>query len=350
MRSKRGGLRTTSVKISCVTAALTILAVIPDAGHSGAPFYEGKTIVIIVGTSPGGGFDTYSRLIARNMSRHIPGKPNIVVQNMPGAGSLIAANHVYKVAKPDGLTIGHFLGGLFMQQLLGRPGVEFDARKFEYLGVPTQDNRVVGVSKASGVTSLEQWIASKRTVKFGGVGPGAATDDIPKVLKATLGLQIQLVSGYKGSADIRLAFNSGEVQGLCEAWESLKATWRKELESGDVIIVLQNVPKPHPELRNVPLDISFARTDEARKLIQVAAHSVGQTYRPFVLPPGTPKDQAQILRKAFLDTLQDAAFLEEAKKAKLDINPLSGEELAQNVNRVLNLEPTLAAKLREILK
>src|SRR5258708_3795724 len=186
-------------------------------------FYKGKTIRLVVGLAPGGGFDTYSRVIARHIGKHISGNPTTIVDNMPGAASLLAANYVYKAAKPDGLTIGNFVGGLSFQQMLGLPGVEFDALKFEFLGVPATDNFMIGVAKSTGITSVEQWKASGTIIKIGGVAPGGGTDDIPKVLKATLGLPLQLVSGYKGTGPVRLAFNAGEVQGACNSWESLKA-------------------------------------------------------------------------------------------------------------------------------
>jgi putative tricarboxylic transport membrane protein len=175
-------------------------------------FYKGKSIRIIVGAAAGGGYDTYSRTIARHMGKHIPGNPAIVVDNMPGAGFLISANYMYKIAKPDGLTIGHFIGGLFLQQLLGKPGIEFDGLKFGFIGVPTQDNYVLGISKKTGITSMDQWLSSKTPIKLGGVGAGSATDDIPKVLKETIGLPAQIVSGYTGTATVRLAYDSGEVQ------------------------------------------------------------------------------------------------------------------------------------------
>ena len=314
------------------------------------PFYKGKTMRIVVGGSAGGGYDLYSRTIARHWGKHIPGNPTIVVENMTGAASLIAANYVYKVAKPDGLTIGHFIGGLILQQVLGKPGIEFDARRFEYLGVPAQDNTVIGISKASGIASVEQWLASKTTLKFGAVGPGTATYDITKIVVATVGLSIQLVSGYKGTAEIRLAFNSGEVQGVTNAWESFKASWPTELASGAVMIVLQAIPRRHPELPNVPLVIDYAKTDEARKLIQTGVHDYAAVARPYVLPSATPKERAQLLRKALMDTMKDPEFLAEAKKAKLDIEPLSGEELERIVSRIFKLEPELVEKLKEILK
>ena len=313
-------------------------------------FYKGKTVRIIVGASAGGGYDTYSRTIARHMGKHIPGNPVLIVDNMPGAGFLISANYMYKVAKPDGLTIGHFIGGLFLQQLLGKPGVEFDARKFEYIGVPAQDNYMLGVHKSTGITSIEQWLNSKTVVKLGGVGAGSATDDIPKVLAARSACRMQLVRGYKGTADVRLAFNSQEIYGVCNSWESFKATWSKELSSGDVVIVLQNVAKPHPEQSKLPLAINYAKTDEGQKLIKALVHSVGPTARPYVLPPGTPKDRVQILRKAFMDTMKDPEFLADANKAKLDINPLDGAELEKNVKEVFNLDPALIPRAKEILK
>lgn len=338
------------IRLLCLWIAIVTLTFSASASAQES-FYKGKTIRIIVGASAGGGYDTYSRTIARHMGKYIPGSPTIVVENMPGAGFLIATNYIYKVAKPDGLTIGHFIGGLFLQQFLSlRPGIEFDSKKFEYVGVPAQDNYMLGLSKATGITSMDQWLASKTPVKLGGVGPGSATDDIPKVLMATIGLPVQLVTGYKGTADIRLAFHSGEVQGVCNAWESFRATWRKELDSGQVFILAQNIGKPHPELPNVPLVINFAKTEEARKIIRAIVHSIGPTARPYVLPPGTPKDRVEILRKAFMDTMKDPEFLAEAKKARLDINPLDGAELEANVREVFNLEPNLIPRVREILK
>jgi tripartite-type tricarboxylate transporter receptor subunit TctC len=314
-------------------------------------FFKGQNIRIIVGASAGGGYDTYSRTIARHMGKHVPGNPTFVVENMPGAGFLISANYMYKVAKPDGLTIGHFIGGLFLQQLLGKPGVEFDAAKFEYIGVPTQDNYVIGISKKNtGLSSMNQWLESKTVVKLGGVGAGSATDDIPKVLMAAIGLPAQLVSGYKGTADVRLAYDNGEVQGVCNSWQSFSATWPNELKSGDLTIVLQTTAKSHPELTKVPLAISYAKTEEAKNLIRSLVHSVGPAARPYVLPPATPKDRVMLLRKAFMDTMKDPEFLADAKKAKLDINPLDGAELEQNVMDVFKLDKNLIPRAKEILK
>jgi hypothetical protein len=167
---------------------------------------------------------------------------------------------------------------------------------------------------------------------------------------AAIGLPAQLVSGYKGTADVRLAYDSGEGQGVCNAWQSFTATWPNELNSGDLQIVLQTTAKSHPELIKVPLAISYAKTDEARNLIRALVHSVGPAARPYVLPPGTPKDRVMLLRKAFVDVMKDPEFLADAKKAKLDITPLDGQELEQNVKDIFKLDPTLVPKAKEILK
>ena len=331
--------------LGLVLCLLSLNAARPTFGQE--PYYSGKTIRIVVGFSAGGGYDAYARVIARHMGKYIPGNPGIIVENMAGAGSLIAANHVGKAAKPDGLTIAHFSGGLFFQELLGQQGIQFESRKLEYIGAPFQDSQVMGLSRASGITSMEKWFASKTPVKIGGQAPGTANEDLPVLLKATLGLPIQLVSGYKGSADIRLAVNSGEVAGTSNAWESFKSTWRQEIESDQVVIVLQLIAKPHAELPNVPLAINYAKTDEARKLIQAGMHDYGTVTRPFVLPPGTPRDRVQTLRKAFLETLNDSEFRAETKKAQLDIGPVSGEDLARIVNNLFKLDPALIAKWKQ---
>jgi tripartite-type tricarboxylate transporter receptor subunit TctC len=313
-------------------------------------FYEGKTIRLIVGLAAGGGYDVYARTIARHLGRHIPGNPAVTVENMTGAGSLVSANHLYRVAKPDGLTMAHFIGGLFLHQLLGKPGIEFDAAKFEFVGTPMQDNFVLGIAKSTGITDVEKWFATKQIVKIGGIASGTGSDDVPNILKATIGLPLQLVSGYKGTSEIRLAFNGGEVSGVSISWESAKSTWRKEVESGEMIVMLQANTKSHPELTKVPVSINFAKTDEAKRLMQVVLQAHGPAVRPFVLPPRTPKDRVMTLRKAFMDTMRDPQFLGETKKANLDINPSDGASLEQSVTELLKTEPALVAKLKEILK
>ena len=315
-----------------------------------ASFFEGKTIRIIVGLSAGGGYDLWARIIGRHLGRNIPGNPTVIVDNMPGAGSMIAANHVYKAAKPDGLTIGHISGGIIMNQIFGRPGAEFDARKFEYIGAPYQDDMVVFLSKKSGITSMDKWIAAKNPVKFGGEAPGATfSDNVPRILRAALGLPIRPISGYKGTAEVKLAIESGEVDGNCLSWESGKATWRKQLETGDIIPVLQVVPKPHPEIPNVPLAISFAKTDDARKLIQLGVHEPPVYARPFFVSPGTPKDRVQMLRNAFEATLKDKEFVAELQKARLNPKPVTGQDMENVILGLFKLDPVMKEKLKEVL-
>ena len=334
--------------IALVATSGVLVSVSGDVGHA-QTFYEGKTVRINVGFAAGGGYDTYARLLARHLGRHIPGNPTLIVDNMPGAGSLIAANQLYRVARPDGLTLAHFNGVLFLGQVLGQPGIEFDSRKFELIGAAVKEDVACAMTKASGITSFEKWMGAKTPVKLGGVAPGAAPDNTARILKAALGLPIQLVSGYKGTAEIRLAAEGGEVAGACWAWDSMKVTWRQALDAGDAVPVLQVVAKKFPDLPNVPLAITFAKTDEARQLIQVGVQYAGAFARPFALPPGTPKERAQALRRAFQETLRDNALVAEAEKTKLTLDPVTGEELEKMVADVFTLDPALAAKLKAIL-
>lgn len=312
--------------------------------------FGGKTVRIIVGFSAGGGFDTYSRAIARHLGKHIPGKPTVIVENMTGAGSMIAANHLYRIAKPDGLTIGNFHGYLILSQLAGRPGIEFDARKFQWIGVPVSDTGACALTTASGITSLEKWQQAKTPVKLGGVGPGDATYTQGKVVRDVLRLPVQVVAGYKGTAEIRLASEAGELAGGCWQWESIKVIWRKALEAKQVSVPLLLTPKPHPELPNVPLGVSLAKTEEARKLLDAVVHNPNAITRPYSLPPGTPKEIVQLLRRAFMDTMKDPEFLAETKKAQLEIRPMTGEEVEKIVSGLFKLDPGIAAKVKEIVQ
>jgi tripartite-type tricarboxylate transporter receptor subunit TctC len=331
--------------------SVCLIFVLSAPAFAQAPFFKGRTVRIVVGFSAGGGFDVYSRAISRHLGRHIPGNPNVIVENMTGAGSLIAANNIYKVAKPDGLTIGNINGGLFMQQLLGAPGIEFDAVKFEHVGVPVKDKSVCVMTKGSGFTSLDKWAASKTPLKLGATGPGSATYNVPLILKETLGLPIQLVSGYKGIADVRLAAETGELAGVCGwTWDSLKATWSKALDSGDAVVVLQTVSQPISELPKVPLAIDSAKNEESRQLIQAGIHDVSDVTYSYVLPPATPRDRVGGLRKAFAATTKDPEFLADTKKSRLGIDPLSGEELEKTIGRLFKLSPSVVAKLKEVLK
>jgi tripartite-type tricarboxylate transporter receptor subunit TctC len=320
----------------------------PAATFAQDSFYQGKTVRIIVGTSAGGGFDAYTRTLARHFGKHIPGQPGVVVENMAGAGHLIAANHMYNVAKPDGLTIGHFHGGWFLHQLFKRPGLEFEATKYEFLGSPIRETRVCALTKASGITSVERWLAAKTPVKIGGIG-GGAPDDIARMLAATTALPIQLVAGYKGTSEIRLAAESGELAGGCWTWDSIRATWSKGIQSGDAVVVLQLVSKPHRDLPNVPLAQNLLKSAEARQLLKAGIEDAAEFYRPYVAPPRTPKQRIEILRQAFDATMRDSDFLADAKKANLEIEPITGQEMEGLVSDIFKLDPAVAAKLKSIL-
>ncbi len=313
-------------------------------------FFRGKTVRVIVPFAAGGGYDIYSRIMGRHMGKYIPGNPVFVVDNMTGAGGLIGVNHVYKVAKPDGLTMATPIGTMFVDQLIGKPGIEFDGRKFEYIGAPAQDTQLLIVHKRTGLKSAEQWLAHGTPVKFGSTGPGSANESIPKIAKEAINLPLQVVSGYKGSSVIRLAFNSGEVDGVANAWESMVSTWPQEMQNGEAVILLQAAGKRHPELPNVPLVMDYAKTDMAKKLVQGVINNFGATARPYVVTPGTPKNRVELLRKAFMDTMRDPEFGSELKRAKLDLNPLDGATLDRNIRELFALDRALIPKLTEILK
>jgi tripartite-type tricarboxylate transporter receptor subunit TctC len=314
-------------------------------------FFKGKVIRIVVGFSAGGGFDTFARTVSRYMGKYVPSNPTVIVENMTGAGSLIAANHIYKVAKPDGLTIGAFNGNQILAQLVGGQGIEFDARKMQWIGAPGYNHDLCLLSQKTGIASAEQWLASKTVFKLAGSAPGSTTDDVAKVLKEAIGLPMRLISGYKGTADMRVAVESGEVDGLCGfSWVSVRTTWRKAIESNLVSILLQSAPKPHADLPKVPLTLSFAKTPEARQLIEAGVHQPGAMTYGYSLPPGTPKERVQVLRGAFLQTVKDPDFLADAGKANLEIAPASGEEIEKAIHSLFKTPPTVVAKLKEILK
>lgn len=330
-------------------AAAVALAVISGPAQAQSSYYDGKTIRLVVGLAAGGGFDTYARTIGRHLGKHIPGNPTVVVDNMTGAGGIVMMNHLYKAAKPDGLTLGHFNGAAVLGQVLGQKGIEFDARKYEYLGAAVKEDVVCGLTKASGITSIERWRSAKAPVKLGGVAPGQTPDNSARIMYAALGLPVQVVSGYKGTSQIRLAAESGELAGGCWSWESMRATWKKALEAGEVIPVVQVVAKPLADIPNVPLAINLAKTEDAKKLILVGVQNSSAFARPFALPPGTPKDRVEMLHKAFHATLKDPAFLAEAQKANLAIDPITGVEMKRLVEEVFTLDAPLLAKLKDAL-
>jgi tripartite-type tricarboxylate transporter receptor subunit TctC len=348
MRKRPG--RKTAISFAALLTFLLLCLGCPPAIHANThEFYNGKTIRLIVGYAPGGGYDFYARTIARHMGKHIAGNPTFVVENMPGAGSLVSANHLYKIAKPDGLTIGHFNGNLFQLQAMGQKEIDFNAARFEYVGAVARVEIACGLSKASGIDSADKWLASKVAPRMGATAPGTGAYDTSRLLNSTLNFPLQLVLGYKSTGEMRVAVERGELHGVCTGWESLRSLWKNFIESGELVIVLQALPKPHMELPKVPLAINFAKTEEARQLIQIGVHDVSAASRPFMLSPSTPKDRVQLLRKAFTATMSDPSFLADAERASLDIAPLTGEELEKTVHGLLKTSPAMLAKLKQIL-
>lgn len=336
--------------ISLLTFLALLIAAPYDARAASADeeFYRGKTIRIIVGFSAGGGFDAYARMIGRHMGRHLPGNPTIIVENMGGAGSRLAANSLFR-AQPNGLVVGNFIGSLVLQQILGDKGIEFDARKFEWLGAPVQDENVCALTKASGINSLDDWFAAKKPVKLGGEAPGANDSDIPRTLKAALGLPIQLIEGFKGTSNIRIAAEGGEIDGGCWTWASIRTTWAKGIESGGVKAIVQINAKKASDIPNVPNAIDYAKTPDARLLIESGIHASSAILRAYALPPGTPKSRIALLRRAFDATMKDPEFLAESRKAKLEINPLNGAEVDDIVKKLFQMDAKSVAKIRGVL-
>jgi tripartite-type tricarboxylate transporter receptor subunit TctC len=336
-------------RLFCVAAVIVSMALIPQIAPGAAPFYEGKTIRIMVGVSAGGGFDNEARILARHMPKYIPGKPTIIVENVTGAGGLICANQFSKLAEPD-LTIAHFNGGFLFAQAMEQPGIEFDARKFGYLGSVAMENAVLWVTKASGITGIDQLMASKTPVKLGGTGIGAyAPDSIIKIWKAVSAMPVQLIAPYKGGAEVRLAAEAGELAGSVLSWDAMKSAWSKRFDAGEAIVLMQAVSKPRPDLPKVPLDIILAKTDEGRQLIEVGVHLNNVFARPFVLGPGIPKDRASILQTAFDSAMKDKEFIAECAKAKLAVDPVSGKELEKAVLGAFNTPRPIIDKLKEII-
>jgi tripartite-type tricarboxylate transporter receptor subunit TctC len=311
-------------------------------------FFKDKTIRFIVGYSAGGSFDLYTRVIARHFSKHVPGNPTTLVENMTGASGIIAANHLYNIAKPDGLTIGAWAAPLVLQQIMGNEAVKFDARKFGYLGVPSPYDTVCTFNDKSGIATMNDWLNAKRPAKISSIGPGTSTSDIPKLLKAALNLPLDVLDGYKGGADARLAVESGEVDGYCGSWQTVETVWRSAYESGKIHAVLQASLESHPKYKQVPVAINYAKTDLAKQLVGVADSAHGAQF-PYTVPPGLPKDRLELLQKAFVNTLKDPEFLAEANKSKLDIEGIDGPTITKKFGALFELQPATVAKLKEVL-
>jgi tripartite-type tricarboxylate transporter receptor subunit TctC len=325
---------------------VVFLGGVPFIVH-GEEFYKDKSIKFIVGYSPGGLFDTFTRLIGRHFSKHVSGNPIVIVDNMTGAGGIILGNYLYHQAKPDGLTIGAWATPLVLQQLMGTEAIKFDGRKFGYLGAPGAEDAVCALNEASGIKTAEEWFTAKRPVKIGAIAPGTSTSDVPKLVHAAIKLPMQIVEGFKGGAEARLAVETGELDGYCGSWQSVKLAWRQAVNAGKIRLVLQLTLKPHREIEHVPLAINYAKSDEARKLLRII--SVYRNPYIYSVPPSTPKDRLQILQKAFMSSIGNAELLSDAKKSNLEIEPIDGPTIANSIESLYELDSATIAKLKEIL-
>ena len=341
--------RSNMKKLLAIMVMLVVFMMFVSANLYAAPFYQGKVVRILVGASPGGAFDLWARVVARHMGRHIPGNPIVMVENVPGAGHLIMTNQFAKATKPDGLTIAHINGGLILAQMLGQPGYEFDPQKFIYIGAANKENDVIYFSKKSGITAVNKWQTSPVPVKLGGLVPGNSIDNMIRLAKEVLGFPTQIVTGYKGTADTLIATDSGELAGGPASWDTVKSSRKKSLETGDIVVVLQCTAKPLKELPKVPRMIDFAKTEEQKKLIGIVAHSYNDYSRPFAVPPGTPKDRVDILRKAFQEMLKDKEFLAEIDKMNFTLDPTTAEDLTVAVANSCKVDENMKARLKEIL-
>lgn len=329
-------------------ASIAMMMAVSFGPAQAQEFYKDKTVTFIVGYSPGGSYDQYTRMIARHIGKYIPGQPNAIVENMTGAGGIIAANHLYNRVKPDGLTVGAWASPLILQQIMGNEATKFDARKVGWVGIPGPYDTACHFNQESGIKTADDWFAAKKPVKISSIGPGTSLSDVPKLLKAALGLPLEVVEGYKGGAEARVAVESGEVDGLCASWQATKLSWRSQMESGKIRVVLQATLKSHSDLKDVPLANNYAKTDEARTLLKVA-DNVHVYQFPYSVTPGTPNDRLQILQQAFMKTLRDPELLAEAKKAQLEVNAIDGPTTAKTFASLYELSPALISKLKELL-
>ena len=331
-------------------ASVTVAAGSPAAAQDAVGrFYKGKQIELIIGSDVGGGYDTYSRVLARHYAKHIPGNPNIIPKNLPGAGSQKAAAYNYNVAPKDGTSIAALFSGALVDPLLGdKPTAQFDANKFLYLGSTNREVSLCIVGKASPVQTLTG--LRQTEILVGSSAAGGSTRDFPLADNRLLGTKFRLVSGYPGTREIGLALERNEVNGICgvyySSFTSQYADWR---ETGRVKPVLQESLAGHPDLANDKVPVLADLVKPADK--PVAELIFGQLVfgRPYVLPPGTPADRVAALRKGFMEALADPELLADAAKAKVEIRAVSGEEVQALVGRMYGAPPAIVARAKEIL-
>jgi tripartite-type tricarboxylate transporter receptor subunit TctC len=333
--------------LAAAAAGLALCPISAARAQSPAEFYKGRNVDLYIGYSAAGGYDVYARALARHMGRHIAGNPTIVPRNMPGAGSLVLANWLYNVAPRDGTAFGTIGRGVAFDPLLGSTKAQFDASKFNWIGSMNDEVSVCVAWHTSGITKLEQVMQRELTV--GGSGPSADTDQFPKVLNDTIGTKFKIVTGYPGGNDIDLAMERGEVMGRCGwSWSSVIATHKKWLDENKINVLVQLSLSKHADLPSVPLVMDFARDNEQKQIFKLvfARQPMG---RPFVASPDIPADRTAALRTAFVDTMKDTAFLAEAEKMQLEINPVSGNAVQEIVQEAYQTPKAVADKVADMV-
>jgi tripartite-type tricarboxylate transporter receptor subunit TctC len=335
----------------CGGFALSLLVILLPSvtrAEDAATFYKGKTVELYIGYSVGGGYDLYGRVLARHLGRHIPGNPTVVPKNMEGAGSLRLANWLYRVAPKDGSVIGTIGRGTAFDPVLGEPGAQFDGTKFTWIGSANDEVSVCVAWQSAGVQSFDDLRSNEITV--GGTGVSADTDQFPRIINGVLGTKMRIVSGYPGGNDVALAMERGEVQGRCGwSWSSVKSTHGAWVKDRKITVLVQLSLNRHADLGNVPVVADLAKTDEQRQILKLifARQTMG---RPYLAPPGIPADRAEVLRKAFMETMQDKDYLADAEKSQLEINPVSGEKVQALVQEVYATPSEIAKKAAAMLQ
>lgn len=333
-----------------LAAALTIVPLQAPA-QSPSDFFRDKTVTIQVGYGAGGGYDMTTRIVARHFGRHIPGNPNVVVSNMPGSGSLRVVNYLYNVAPKDGLTLGVFGALLMLEPLRGNSNVKAEPAKFEWIGSMHNDINACGIWKGGGVgiRTLDDLVKSQKTIVFGSTSPEAETSTYPTILKKLLGAPIKVVVGYKGTKEINLAMQNGEVHATCGMYEStVRTSYIGDLKSGDLTIIFQAGLDRKVELFGTASSAAdILRDDEARQIGELLFRP-SEITRPLAAPPGTPRERVAALRTALLDTMKDPAAIADGKKIGVDFAPMSGERVTELMEKFYRTPAGLVKRAREL--
>jgi len=316
--------------------------------QSPAEFYKGRNVELYIGYSVGGAYDLYARVLARHLGKHIPGSPTIIPKNMEGAGSLRLANWLYNVGAKDGTVLATIGRGTAFDPLLGSKGAQFRADKFTWIGSANNEVSVCVAWTTSGVTGFEDTLSKELIV--GGTGQAADTDQFPRILNGVLGTKFRIVTGYPGGNDVTLAMERGEVKGRCGwSWSSVLSTHKRWIEDKSISVLVQLSLNKHPDLPDVPLVMDFAKTEDQQQMFKLifARQVMG---RPYLAPPDVPKDRAEALRKAFIDTMKDNEFLADAEKSQLEINPVDGAEVEKLVKELYQTPKPLADKAAQFIR